>query len=239
MVFLVAIWKIASLFTTQIMNSSLQNREKMHLKNSYMIKKTVLLFVLVLCVFINTKAQVSIAPKAGVNMARIVGNDNDLNPKILILPELGCIVNFDLYKNFALQSGISYSIKGEKMKSYEGTPSKYYLHYLEIPANAVYSIKLNQNRLQLFAGPYFGYCLKASLDMGGVNSTDLGVGNSEEDVFKSVDYGYNLGIGYRLNKLQVQIGYQKSFATINNWGDMKNRVFSITCAYFFDFGKKN
>ncbi|MCG6191415.1 porin family protein [Maribellus maritimus] len=200
--------------------------------------KTISILLLVLCLFIKVNAQVSLAPKAGVNMARFIGNDNDKDPQRIVLPQVGCIVNIDFNETFALQPTLLYSVKGEKMKSYEGTHSKYYFHYLEMPVNAVYSITLVKNKFQVFAGPYWGYCLKANLESGGINTSNLSVGNSDSDVYKPFDFGYNAGVGYRFRNLQVQAGYAGSFATISNYGDLKNSIFSVTFAYFLGLSRK-
>jgi hypothetical protein len=177
-----------------------------------------------------------VAPKVGVNLAQFVGEHNDMNPQKITLPQFGCLVNIDLNEKFALQPSIVYSIKGEKMKSYEGTPGKYYFRYLEMPVNAVYAIPIGQTKLQLFAGPYLGYCLKAKAEMMMVYTFDIG--NSENDVFKTFDFGYNAGIGYRFGKIQTQASYAKSLTTISNWGELKNSVFTLSFAYFFALPKK-
>jgi hypothetical protein len=198
--------------------------------------KTVLLLVLTLCVFTKIKAQVSFAPRAGVNLAQFVGEHNDMDPQRIALPQFGCLVNIDLNEKFALQPSIIYSKKGEKMKSYEGTPGKYYFSYLEMPVNAVFAIPIGQTKLQLFAGPYLSYCLKATEESMMVYTFDIG--NSENDVFKTFDFGYNAGIGYRFGKIQTQASYAKSLTTISNFGEFKNSVFTLSFAYFFALQKK-
>jgi hypothetical protein len=204
-----------------------------------MQKRTFLLFVLLLSVFTQISAQVSVAPKVGLNLAQFVGEHNDMDPQRITLPQFGCLVNIDLHKNFALQPSIIYSKKGEKMKSYEGTPGKYYFSYLEMPVNAVYAIPIGQTKLQLFAGPYLGYCLKATLEViEDVHYFDFDIGNSENDVFKAFDFGYNAGIGFRFGKIQTQASYSKSLTTISNYGELKNSVFTLSFAYLFALKKK-
>ena len=204
-----------------------------------MKNKTILLLALLFCVFVQVNAQVSIVPKAGANMAQFVGPDNDVDPQRLLLPQAGLMVNIGLSETLALQPGLIYSVKGEKMKSQGGeSTGKYYFQYLEIPLNIGYSFNLLAHNFHIFAGPYFGYCFEAKMETEYGTHASFPIGDSDDDVYKPSDFGYTAGIGYRLKKIQIQAEYQGSFATISNYGELRNSVISLTLGYFINLKKK-
>ncbi len=136
-------------------------------------------------------------------------------------------------------------------------------NYLEIPIHFAYSIN---EKLQLYAGPYvaIGFGGKAKSDItiafDGESDTDV-----NETIFKSVmgevdladladdelplnglDFGLNLGIGYKVTPaILVNAGYSLGLANLNSYkikdypdykpedAKMSNNVISLSVTYLF------
>jgi len=206
-----------------------------------MKNKTILLLALILCVFIQVNAQVSIVPRVGANLAWCTGHDTDIDSEALLFPQAGATVHIGLNDKLALQPGLIYSKKGEKEIYYNKDYywENVYYHYLEIPVNLVYSFKLWNKNFQVFGGSYLGYCFKGKMETKGGSFFPLIIGYSHYDHIRTFDFGYSAGIGYRFKKMQIQAGYEGSFFSIRNFYETKNNsVISLTLGYFIDLKKK-
>jgi hypothetical protein len=128
---------------------------------------------------------------------------------------------------FALQPGIQFSQKGEKLnttatadgivRTSSQTTSVNRYNWLELPLNFVYTLH-SDHGLQLFAGPYVALALGGR--QRGTNYPYYGpfVDGIPLDFDNPVSYGsdtnnhrfdagVNFGIGYRQGPVQVQLGY--------------------------------
>jgi len=138
------------------------------------------------------------------------------------------------------------------------------LNYLEIPIHFAYGIN---DKLQLFAGPYvaigFGGKLKSDITMkfggesealgeetitlksviGEADYADLG---DEEDFVNGLDFGLNVGVGYKVTPaILVNAGYSLGLGNLNpskikDYADyepkdykMSNNVISLSVTYLF------
>jgi len=205
-----------------------------------MKNKTILFLALILFVFIQVNAQVSIVPRVGANLAWCTGHDKEIDSQALLFPQAGVTAHIGLNDKLALQPGIIYSMKGEKEIYYDGaTWVNNYYQYIEMPVNLVYSFKLGNKKLQVFGGSYLGYCFKGKVETQGGSVFPLYIGFSDDDHIKPLDFGYSAGIGYRYKKMQIQAGYEGSFFSIRNFYETKNNsVVSLTLGYFIDLKKK-
>lgn len=104
-------------------------------------------------------------------------------------------------ENLAIQPGILFSQKGS---NYEIDPSpKISLNYLEIPVNIVYKFPLIAYKFLVFGGPYLAYGINGKANFNG-KSNDITWGtNEEENDFKPIDLGLNIGAGIEINNLRI------------------------------------
>ena len=94
--------------------------------------------------------------------------------------------------------------------------------------------------LSLEAGPQIGFLVKAENEIDFTSSNDL-VKNSSttvdsKDSFKSVDFGFNIGAGYKLESgLNFALRYNLGLSNIadNEGSTWKNRVFQLSAGYTF------
>ncbi|OGX84892.1 outer membrane beta-barrel protein [Hymenobacter glacialis] len=168
------------------------------------------------------------------------------------------------FSKFALQPALLFSQKGEQFNTNfffnqfgASARSTNRYNWLELPVNAVYSVR----NFQLFGGPY------VALGVGGrrrgirVNNSPGIVGplsyNIDEKINfgsntpnRRLDAGVNFGVGYRQGPMQVQLGYQLGLRNLHRapydgliaefpYHDFGadaayNRVVQLTGTYFFE-----
>lgn len=123
-------------------------------------------------------------------------------------------------EKFSLQPELLYSGQGyDTGIDTEGTIA---LNYLNIPVIAKYYVT---KKLSLKAGPQIGFLLSTK---GGTHDY--------KDLFKTTDFGVNLGIGYKIdNSLNFGARYVLGLSNINDVGGTtnKNGVFQLSVGYFF------
>jgi hypothetical protein len=212
--------------------------------------KKLFLSTLVLCfLFVSAQAQVTFAPKVGLNLANIAGDDTE-DAKMKMGLQIGVLTDIAFSDAISLQTGLMFSQKGTKSEFDAGTETikvKTNVNYLEIPINAVYGLDLGGNALQFFAGPYAGIGLtgKIKSDADGAEDVDIQFANDYVDVdddkqgVKRFDIGLNIGAGYKINNIQIQANYGLGLANLIPDYDgeapddkISNRVFQISVAYF-------
>ena len=197
----------------------------------------ILLTSLILYPVLQTNAQVSFAPKVGVNLTNMGGDVTD--NQIRFRPQIGGILNLDLNEMFSFQPGLMYSGKGATFDFGDGDKDAITLDYLEVPLNGVLNIDMGTGKLQLFVGPYLGYCIDAKYkDLSGENNEteSLEIGTSNDDDIKPTDIGINMGLGFKFDNFQLTGGYSGSLSSVSNYDDLNitNNVISLSLAYFIN-----
>jgi len=226
-----------------------------------MMKKIYLSIVLLMCVTVSfAQPFVRFGFQAGVNFADIglSGNDDlglgDEDQKMTTSFQVGALADIMFSDGFSIQPEVKLSGKGTKFSyeeseggdTWEGT-EKINLMYLEVPVNAVFKF----GSLYLGAGPYAAYAISGKTkweetytsNEGGETVTeteseseDLELGSSEDDDFKSTDFGVNFLAGYQTGMgLGIGVNYGLGLANIFPGSDDikgKNKVLSISLRYF-------
>ncbi len=203
------------------------------------------LFILSFGVFIlihsSAISQVSLGPKIGLNLSTFSG-DNEYC-KIRLRAHMGGVLNIGINNMFSVQPGLIVSGKGATL-DYENDDDidAYTLWYLELPLNGVVNFKIGQGAIQIYLGPYVGYCFGGKykhLSDENNETEDINIGTSGDDEIKPIDFGINIGLGYQIKGFQFQAGYGGSGISIANYegGDLKNNVISFSFAYLFKLSK--
>jgi len=208
-----------------------------------MKKTTVSLIGLFLFALINLNAQPSIGPKLGLNLATMIGEDFE-NSKIKIGPQIGCLFEIGTGNVLTFQPGFVFSNKGATLEGEEGDASLNFW-YLEWPLNGVVNLDVGKGKIQIFAGPYIGFCIAAKMKYPtdeGEETVHLVVESMDdlgEGDIRLMDYGLNAGLGYRIHDVQIQAGYGLSIGNVSRYDDsvMKHGVVNLTFAYLFKLRK--
>ena len=163
----------------------------------------------------NEAGQISIMPKAGVNLSTITDTDHS---KMKVGFVAGVEAEYGISEKFGLAAGLLYSMQGCGFKE---TSYKYKLDYLNIPIVAqFYPVK----GLALKAGVQPGFCLSAK------------AGSAKITNKQSFDFSIPVGLSYEISKIVIDARYNfgvtKTFKDIQNWSP-KNSVFQFTVGYKF------
>ena len=198
-----------------------------------------LAIILVVFSFVLTpslRADIRLGVKAGVNLANPSFSTDAIQTSNFTGFQVGPILEFTLpIVGLGMDAAVLYSQQGLKFQfdnaDFNGRQST-----LDVPVNLKFKFGLVKNfGAYLTAGPY------ASFKLSG-NSISIATENIKNDLTnESFGAGINLGAGFELFKhLQIGANYRismtddyKSLDTGNLDFNGKDRIWSITAAYFF------
>lgn len=212
----------------------------------------------------NQAQELKFGVKAGLNIANIGGDlgnfdfdeTNDFEARTSF--HVGGLVEIPISEKFAIQPEVLYSSQGAKSTyryddgfDFENSESTIKLDYITLPIMAKF---MPFEGFSIEAGPQVGFLVSAKSD-NEFSYTDSGTGEtvsgSEDgvdvkDLYKSIDFGLNFGVGYRLeNGIMFQARYNFGLADIDEEDDSddfeefddffepKNRVFQLSVGYMF------
>ena len=219
--------------------------------------KKIILSVIAIATFGFSQAQeVKYGAKVGLNVATLNGDVEDA--KSLIGAHLGGFVEIKINEKFSFQPELLYSMQGAKTESsysetdfgytyIETEETKLKLGYLNLPLMAKY---FATDKLYLEAGPQIGFLVSAKYDSDYsyvvIDDSDGSIFDSEsdstsgdyKDFVKSVDFGFNVGLGYEFTEnMFAGARYNLGLSDINdvNGSNDKigNGVFQLSFGYKF------
>jgi len=217
---------------------------------------------LVLCSFVGAMfAQgLKFGVTAGLNASKINMGSADMGGMDNVFKagfQAGVVLDYGITPNFSIIPELNFSQKGTKLSGSEtGVKVDWNmtLNYLTLPINAAYKFDLGMDqKLMVFAGPYFGYGISTSnkikgkangvemnidfadfLDEMGLENDALKFG-SKDDQFKPFDFGVNVGVGYQYTKIFFKVQYNLGLTNIIPAEDetWKNSNVGVTVGYMF------
>lgn len=205
-------------------------------------KKAVLFTAILFFIVIIGNAQIAVAPKIGLSYSNLGGDL--LNSKTMPGAFFGGMANLRVHNYYSFQSGLILSGKGTTLNFSEVDDDEMLITYLELPLNNVLMIPAGSGYVQIFAGPYFALAINGQyryLEDENNLKEKLEIGTTEADEIRPMDIGVNFGAGYIFEGLEVQFGFGRSFSNIsNNPGEvLKNKVVTVSLAYYFGFSSLN
>ncbi len=203
------------------------------------MKKLFLLTALVLFSLTISIAQVNFGAKAGVNFSNFSG-DNEHN-EMRTGFHVGVVAELEISEQFSVQPELVYSAQGADYKNsgFEGGfyDGAYKLNYINVPVVAKYYVS---EGLSLEVGPQVGFLISAKEDWEDINTGESAEDDDVKDSFKGIDFGANLGIGYKMESgLNFGAHYNLGFADLNDDPETfgtdtyKNSVIQVSVGYFF------
>ena len=145
------------------------------------MKKVIIVQVILLISGIVSAQTFQFGPKAGVNIANFQNGDYKNNT--LVGFHLGGFLSFSAGKNFAIQPEVLFSTQGAKIDDATNPHKEFKANYLNIPV----LVQLRTNGgLYLETGPQAGLLLTAKTD-----------DESVKDLYKSLDWSWAFGLGFR------------------------------------------
>jgi len=185
-------------------------------------------------------AQMQIGPKAGLNIANIVGDDAnffglDLDSRTGFTG--GIFFMYQFSDLFAIQPEVYYTMKGATLST-NGADITFSIDYIEVPVllKVIIPVEGSNIRPSIFAGPSLGFNTTAKLkveadgesseeDLEDINSTEFGL-----------VFGGGVGIMIGKNELGLDIRYILGLSTIDDSADnqdVKSTVISFNIYFGF------
>lgn len=185
------------------------------------MKKLLLVAAVAVLGFSNVTAQnIKFGVKGGLNFAHISG-DNTGEFGTVSAFNLGVMSEIPITEKFSFQPELMYSGQGYGINDTNDFVS---LSYINMPLMGKYYVTKG---LSLEVGPQIGYLIGADFE-----------GDDIKDNFKKLDFGANVGLGYKLeNGLNFGVRYNLGLSNINNTdgssNKYKNGVLQASVGYFF------
>ena len=208
--------------------------------------KKLLIITMTLAAFTLQAQDVTFGAKAGLNFASLDITDSNIDGRTSF--HLGITAEFEMSDTFSIQSELLYSAQGATEDAGEtiGTTVynddyKFKLNYLQIPVMAKFYVS---EGLSLEVGPQIGFLLSADVenDYSTIdNGTVLDSGSIEvdyKDFMKSVDFGLNFGLGYKLDSglnfgLRYNLGLNDVYDVDGSNAEIKHSVLQLSVGFNF------
>ncbi len=177
--------------------------------------------------------------KAGLNLANQLAKDDDrtysddLDMKIGF--HIGVTAEFPINELFSFETGLLLSQKGYK---YDGAWGDYTvnLNYLEVPLLGKATFDLGDLMIYGQLGPYVGFGLTGKFKSDD-EEDDIEWGSDDDDDFKRLDFGLNIGAGVQVSNITIGASYGLGLANISPHDEggyrVNNRVIGISVGYKF------
>ncbi len=193
------------------------------------MRNQMLLIVAFISLSVLQAQEFNFGAKGGLNFATLVGDDvDDVSTRTSF--HLGLVAEIPLANKLLFGPEVLYSSQGAKIDD-AGDEGTFKLDYIQVPLMLKYLVGPG---FSLEAGPQVGFLTSSEVEMDGV-SADM------SDFFSTVDFGLNLGLGYRfINGFFLQGRYNLGLSNI--WdseefdlGDskVKNSVIQASIGFMF------
>ena len=153
--------------------------------------------MLALFLVLGLSAQSHFGIKGGLNYSSLKVKNGEWKNNTSTGWHAGVLLQAKLPLGFALQPEVLYSVKSVDF-GYFDKGAKVNFNFIEVPVNIQWGIDLILFRPYVMASPYFSYLVS------------VGDQKSQWEGAKSVDYGFGMGFGIDLWKLQLTVK--------KNWG---------------------
>lgn len=191
--------------------------------------KKIVLSIMAILVFGFANAQKTrFGVKGGLNVSSFAGGDY-YDSKSLIGFHVGGFAEIKVIERLAIQPELLFSTQGAKLEYFGDSDVDNKLNYLNVPVLAKFFIT---KEFTVEAGPQIGFLLSAKEDS-----------RNAKDDFKSVDFGFNFGVGYSFtDNLGVNLRYTVGLANIADYetdnvedflDSPKNSNLALSLAYKF------
>lgn len=205
-----------------------------------MLKRTILCVITIFAFGFSNAQDVKFGIKAGLNLSSWTGDTQGMNLRPRLGINVGGFAEIRFLDQFSIQPEILYSAQGTRFKNVGATVNgqyfkgdiKWNLSYINIPLMFKYT---TNNKSYFEAGPQIGFLLSAKFR-----------GEDIHNLYKSTDFGFNLGCGYNFTEnIAVGIRYTIGLTDVNDASDeyqdypdlynasFKNSNFALSLAYKF------
>ena len=191
--------------------------------------KKLLLAIAVVVSAVSLNAQ-SIGIQAGLNFASGTFDDPDIDGAIEGISgiRIGPVVQFPIGTVFEVHSGAIYSQQGFEIPDFGKTT----LDYIDVPIALAASFDLGGIGAFVKAGPVLGIGIGGKA-LDSIGEEKISFGSDEDDDFKLLDVGGEIGAGIKLGTLQIAATYDISLSdtSVEEAFSYKNKIFHISLSF--------
>jgi hypothetical protein len=195
------------------------------------------ILLLLFAISLNGFSQTKIGFKAGVGLATISTNDDELNAEktSFFTPQFGIVLQSKISSSLSVQTQLLYSNKGTA-ESHDDHKDYVKFSSLDLPVQFLFESK---NGLVLGAGPNVGFNLSAH-HLHDDEKEAIEIGKESGEV-KRLDLGLNITGGYQSKKgWAVNVTYLRGLTNLQNVPNFtwNNNLLSFGFTYFLKGTKK-
>ncbi len=162
-------------------------------------------------------AQISVSIKAGLNLAKVItDDDNAPEPKIIPSFQTGVVLEFGITETIAIQSGVFLQGKGYQTEDKilgQTIKSKADVLYLQIPAHILYK----GNGFFVGVGPYAGVALSGKYRteiLGKKETRAIKIGDTNDHDVTPLDFGLGAQVGLNIGDMRIGAGYDLGLSNL-------------------------
>lgn len=170
--------------------------------------------------------KISFGVKGGLNYSNLSGDDN----KPILGYHVGGFVEYKFNGSISLQPELQFSAQGYKLETtirenFDDPVSlrtdRMSLNYINVPILLKFNINTGVN---LVFGPQVGFLVNAKND----DVQDI------QSYFNTIDFGVNIGAGFTMNKVIIDLRYNMGLTEVPKFGDgNKTSLFQLSVGYKF------
>ncbi|OIV43995.1 porin family protein [Flavobacterium johnsoniae] len=192
------------------------------------MKKIILAAIAVMAFSFANAQETRFGVKGGLNLTTFAGG-NYWDAKSLVGFHVGGFAEIKIIERLSIQPEVLFSTQGAKLEGPFDSDFDAKLNYINIPVLAKFYVT---KQFTVEAGPQLGFLVSAKQE-----------GEDAKDFYKSVDLGFNFGVGYNFTE-NVGVGLRYTVG-LSNVGDYdsedfdeyldspKNSVLALSLAYKF------
>ena len=163
---------------------------------------------------------ITFGAKAGVNLANADAGDFDTDAVTSF--HIGVTAELPISDKFSVQPELLYSFQGASntttVAEFGKTENLFKTNFINLPVMAKYYVT---EGLSLEAGPQIGFLIKAEVesDITDFNDSSNNVSSTTDlkDYYKSIDFGFNIGAGYKLESgLNFALRYNLGLSNLSD-----------------------
>jgi len=199
-------------------------------------------FSLMLILNIQSQAQSSIGPTAGLSIAKLYNLENadGITSSYKVGLSIGVAFETVINAQFSFQPELRFTQMGDLEKFDMLADVSTNLNYISLPLFAKYKFGSNQTKFFILAGPRIGYGIG---DITGKSDEDSESMSYEDAQIKRFDFGLEFGVGVSFQlgtgsifiDARYYLGLQK-LATEQRGDNAKNTAIGINVGYLFALG---
>lgn len=172
--------------------------------------KKILILSIATFSYMAMNAQVKFGIKANANLSKFSGSDakmGDISPKFKVGFIGGGLANISISEILSVQPELLYSMEGSQYKEGDNKIT-YKTDYVNLPVMVQYNNPLG---FYVETGPQVGFLVSAKAKS---KAGDLEESEDVKDSFKSINFSWGLGLGYKLSN-GLGIGARYNYGLLN------------------------